>query len=231
MDIDELRLVGDALTRKPEHFTLERVLQKVLLHKKATIDTQKGISWGTAEALAIGTLLMDGIHCRLSGQDVQRGTFSHRHAVWHDQPTGETFTPLNNISDEQQQFFSLVNSPLSEFGVLGFELGYSWESPNQLVMWEAQFGDFANGAQVCLPAFNETKLSLFINFRRLHLRLQVIIDQFLSAGEAKWYRQSSLVLLLPHGSVFFLRVSPSHPAPLPPLSRHFDGEKCFSCML
>ena len=163
MDIDELRLVGDALTRKPEHFTLERVLQKVLLHKKATIDTQKGISWGTAEALAIGTLLMDGIHCRLSGQDVQRGTFSHRHAVWHDQPTGETFTPLNNISDEQQQFFSLVNSPLSEFGVLGFELGYSWESPNQLVMWEAQFGDFANGAQVCLPAFNEKKLSLLIN--------------------------------------------------------------------
>jgi len=209
VEIDELRLVGDALTRTPEHFTLERVLQKVLLHKKATIDTQKGISWGTAEALAIGTLLMDGIHCRLSGQDVQRGTFSHRHAVWHDQPTGETYVPLNNISDDQKQFFSLVNSPLSEFGVLGFELGYSWESPNQLVMWEAQFGDFANGAQV-------------------------IIDQFLSAGEAKWYRQSSLVMLLPHGYQGmgpehsscrlerFLQCSDEDPQTIPPINRQLQ---------
>lgn len=171
---EDLELVSAALTRKPDNFTLERALQKVVNQKKATLDAQKGIDWGTAEALAVGTLLMDGIHCRLSGQDVQRGTFSHRHAVWHDQERGETFTPLNNISEDQNQFFSMVNSPLSEFGVLGFELGYSWETPNQLVMWEAQFGDFANGAQV-------------------------IIDQFLSAGEAKWYRQSALVMLLPHG--------------------------------
>ena len=150
VESEKLDVVAAALTNKPENFKLERALQKVVNDKRKTLEAKKGIDWGTAEALAFGTLLMDGVHCRMTGQDVERGTFSHRHAVWHDQDSGETYMPLNNISEEQNEFFSLKNSPLSEYGVLGFELGYSWETPNQLVMWEAQFGDFVNGAQVCL---------------------------------------------------------------------------------
>ena len=114
-------------------------------------------------------------HVRLSGQDVERGTFTHRHAVLHDQKTGERYCPLDNLYYGQvDQQFTVSNSALSEFGVLGFELGYSLQSPDSLVLWEAQFGDFANGAQV-------------------------IFDQFLSSGEAKWLRQCGLVCLLPHG--------------------------------
>ena len=149
VDSEKLDVVAAALTNQPENFKLERALQKVVNDKRKNLEAKEGIDWGTAEALAVGTLLMDGVHCRLSGQDVERGTFSHRHAIWHDQNSGERYIPLNNISEDQNQFFSLKNSPLSEYGVLGFELGYSWETPNQLVMWEAQFGDFMNGAQVC----------------------------------------------------------------------------------
>lgn len=136
-------------------------------------ETGKGLDWGTAEALAFGTLLLEGNHVRLAGQDCQRGTFSHRHAVMHDQNNGKTWFPLQHLKGAKASI-DIVNSTLSEFGVLGFELGYSLESPNALVIWEAQFGDFSNGAQV-------------------------IIDQFLSSGEKKWYRQSGLVMLLPHG--------------------------------
>ena len=118
--------------------------------------------------------MREGNHVRLSGQDVERGTFSHRHAVLHDQATGARYTPLSAVVPDKPGLFTVSNSSLSEFGVLGFELGYSMESPNQLVIWEAQFGDFANGAQV-------------------------IVDQFISSGEAKWLRQSGLVMLLPHG--------------------------------
>ena len=122
----------------------------ILKAKQKTLDEEAGIDWGTAESLAFGTLLLEGTHVRVSGQDAQRGTFSHRHAVWRDQKvSGVSHTPLNNI-DENQAQFDCENSPLSEFGVMGFELGYSQEDPNALVIWEAQFGDFVNGAQIII---------------------------------------------------------------------------------
>jgi 2-oxoglutarate dehydrogenase E1 component len=134
-------------------------------------DTGEGFDWATAEALAFGTLLAEGHNIRLSGQDSGRGTFSQRHAVWVDQQSGEKFIPLTQVDGGR---FEVRDSPLSEFGVLGFEYGYSLADPRTLVLWEAQFGDFANGAQT-------------------------IIDQFVAAGEAKWLRASGLVMLLPHG--------------------------------
>jgi 2-oxoglutarate dehydrogenase E1 component len=192
VSLDLLKHVGDKICATPEGFKLNRQLQRIIGAKKATIEAGEGIDWGTAEALAWGTLLLEGNHVRISGQDVERGTFSHRHAVLHDQETNDEFVPLNSLAprtlksapleykplgnevpDTQAEFVA-SNSSLSEFGVLGFELGYSLENPNALVMWEAQFGDFANGAQI-------------------------MIDQFLSAGEDKWMRQSGLVMLLPHG--------------------------------
>jgi len=148
----------------------------------------EGIDWGTAEALAFGSLLLEGNHVRLTGQDVQRGTFSHRHAVVTDQETEVEYAPLNHLAKsvdpsspmellskpDTQAGFTCRNSILSEFGVLGFEHGYSLENPNALVLWESQFGDFVNGAQI-------------------------MIDQFITSGEDKWLRQSGLVMLLPHG--------------------------------
>lgn len=133
----------------------------------------EGFDWATAEALAFGSLLVEGNRVRLSGQDVERGTFSHRHCVLHDQVTNATAVPLAHIDPKQAPFLA-SNSFLSEFGVMGFDLGYAMEDPHQLVLWEGQFGDFANGAQI-------------------------IIDQFLAAGETKWFRQCGLTLLLPHG--------------------------------
>jgi len=144
--------------------------------RKQMIESGEGVDWALAEALAFGTLLEEGNHVRLSGQDVERGTFSHRHALLHDQNTGARCVPLRSVYGDSKphNFFTVSNSSLSEFGVLGFELGYSLENPNSLVLWEAQFGDFANSAQI-------------------------IIDQFISSGEAKWLRQTGLTLLLPHG--------------------------------
>src|SRR5258707_1602286 len=141
--------------------------------KRELFEQGEGIDWATAEALAFGTLLIEGASVRLSGQDIGRGTFSQRHAVLIDQDSEERYLPLNNIREGQAQL-EIINSPLSEAGVLGFEYGYSLAEPKALVLWEAQFGDFANGAQV-------------------------IIDQFISAGESKWLRMSGLVMLLPHG--------------------------------
>jgi len=141
--------------------------------KAETITTGAGLDWATAEALAFGSLLLEGTRVRLSGQDVERGTFSHRHAVLHDQTNGARWTALEGLKGSKAAF-EVTNSPLSEYGVMGFELGYAMESPRQLVLWEAQFGDFANGAQI-------------------------IVDQFLSSGETKWARQCGLTLLLPHG--------------------------------
>ncbi|KAI8539943.1 hypothetical protein RHMOL_Rhmol09G0222300 [Rhododendron molle] len=170
-----LKTVGKAITTLPETFKPHKGVKKIFGERAKMIETGKGVDWAVAEALAFATLLVEGNHVRLSGQDVERGTFSHRHSVLHDQESGEIYCPLDHVvMNQDPEMFTVSNSSLSEFGVLGFELGYSMENPNALVMWEAQFGDFANGAQV-------------------------IFDQFVSSGEAKWLRQTGLVVLLPHG--------------------------------
>jgi 2-oxoglutarate dehydrogenase E1 component len=168
-----LKEVGAALSQAPEGFDLNRKLVRQLEAKKHAIESGEGVDWATAEALAFGTLCAEGTPVRLSGQDSGRGTFSQRHSVLIDQTNENRYIPLNHVRDGQAPF-EVIDSPLSEAGVLGFEYGYSLADPHALVLWEAQFGDFANGAQV-------------------------IIDQFISSGEAKWLRMSGLVLLLPHG--------------------------------
>jgi 2-oxoglutarate dehydrogenase E1 component len=169
---ESLRDLNDELLRVPEHFTVHPKLLGQLQRRLKTI-ADGGIDWGQAEALAFGSLLVEGIPIRLTGQDTERGTFSHRHAVLHDVQTGETFTPLQNL-DEATASFEIYNSPLSEYACLGFEYGYSIAAPEALVLWEAQFGDFVNGAQI-------------------------VIDQFIVAGLAKWRETTRLTLLLPHG--------------------------------
>jgi len=171
--IATLKEIGARLTEIPESFSANRKIVRQLKAKREAIERGEGIDWGTGEALAFGSLLAEGTPVRLSGQDSGRGTFSHRHAVLIDQESEDRYMPLANISPDQAMF-EVIDSPLSEAGVLGFEYGYSLAEPHALVLWEAQFGDFANGAQV-------------------------IIDQFISSGEAKWLRMSGLVMLLPHG--------------------------------
>ena len=168
-----LKSIGDTLCKVPEGFATNPKITRQLEAKHEVIKTGAGVDWGTAEALAFGSLCLEGFPVRLSGQDVGRGTFSHRHAILYDQNTEERYSPLSHI-DPAQATFEVHDSPLSEFAVLAFEHGYSLSEPNALVIWEAQFGDFANGAQV-------------------------IIDQFISSSEPKWLRMSGLVLLLPHG--------------------------------
>ncbi|MBU6420194.1 MAG: 2-oxoglutarate dehydrogenase E1 component [Proteobacteria bacterium] len=171
--LEQLQRVGEALYTPPRNFELNPKIARQLETKKQMFDSGEGIDWATGEALAFGTLQLDGHRVRLSGEDVQRGTFSQRHAVLVDQTNQNEYVPLNNIHAGQARI-ELFNSLLSEAGVLGFEYGYSLADPSVLVLWEAQFGDFANGAQV-------------------------IIDQFIAAGESKWLRMSGLVMLLPHG--------------------------------
>lgn len=176
VDKDLLRKVGEALCFYPEDFNIHNTLRKITEQKLKTVQNGTDIDMPTAEALAFGTLLLEGYHVRLSGQDVERGTFSQRHSVLIDQKNETRFIPLNNlqhISPEVNQF-DVFNSSLSEYGVLGYELGYSLANPNSLILWEAQFGDFANTAQC-------------------------IIDQFIVSGESKWLQRSGLVMLLPHG--------------------------------
>ena len=173
VSMETLKQVGNALTTVPQNFNLNRKIARQLEAKKKAFEAGEGIDWSTGEALAFGTLCAEGTFVRLSGQDSGRGTFSQRHAVLVDQETEERYIPLNNVREAQAQF-EVIDSPLSESAVLGFEYGYSLAEPHALVLWEAQFGDFVNGAQV-------------------------IIDQFISSGEAKWLRMSGLVLLLPHG--------------------------------
>jgi 2-oxoglutarate dehydrogenase E1 component len=168
-----LREVGLALATVPGSFDANAKITRQLDAKRQMIESGEGIDWATGEALGFGTLLLEGNHVRLSGEDCQRGTFSQRHAVLIDQTNQNEYTPLNNIRPKQAKI-EIFNSLLSEAGVLGFEYGYSLSDPWTLVLWEAQFGDFANGAQV-------------------------IIDQFLASGETKWLRMSGLTLLLPHG--------------------------------
>ncbi|GIW84537.1 MAG: 2-oxoglutarate dehydrogenase subunit E1 [Gemmataceae bacterium] len=168
-----LDTVADAFVHLPEGFTVHPQLIKLLQSRHEAIRLRKTVDWATAESLAFGTLLLEGIPVRLSGQDSRRGTFSQRHAVLVDYHTGAEYYPLAHLSP-QQAAFEVYDSSLSEAAILGFEYGYSLDDPYALVLWEAQFGDFANGAQV-------------------------IIDQFLVSGESKWNRSSGLVLLLPHG--------------------------------
>ena len=168
-----LQKIGGAISRVPGDFNVNPKIARQLDAKKTAIETGEGIDWATGEALAYGSLLLEGHRVRLSGEDCQRGTFSQRHAVLTDQLNQNNYTPLNNIQPEQEKI-EVFNSLLSEFGVLGFEYGYSLADPKTLVLWEGQFGDFANGAQV-------------------------IIDQFIASGETKWLRMSGLVMLLPHG--------------------------------
>jgi 2-oxoglutarate dehydrogenase E1 component len=172
--LERLKAIGLKASKVPKHFNLHRTLQRVFDGRKKMIEDGQGIDWTMAETLAFGTLLEDGYKVRLSGQDVQRGTFSQRHAVLIDQETDKRYTPLNHIMKDQRVKLEVINSMLSEEAVLGFEYGYSLAEPNSLVLWEAQFGDFANGAQV-------------------------VIDQYISSGERKWLRMSGLVMLLPHG--------------------------------
>ncbi|MFM1815433.1 MAG: 2-oxoglutarate decarboxylase, thiamin-requiring [Pseudomonadota bacterium] len=173
VDLDTLREVGRQITAIPPDFQAHRTVQRLFERRREMIETGKGLDWAMAELLAYGTLLKEKYPVRLSGQDVERGTFSQRHSVIFDQETGERFTPLERVSSDQARF-EVINSMLSEEAVLGFEYGYSLAEPMALTLWEAQFGDFANGAQV-------------------------VIDQFISSGERKWLRMSGLVLLLPHG--------------------------------
>src|SRR5215467_3883469 len=164
--------LNEQLLRVPDGFTPNPKLMKQLERRRETLD-QGGIDWGQAEALAFASLLVEGIPIRLTGQDTERGTFSHRHDVLHDAVTGGTFTPLQHL-DDAGAAFEIYNSPLSEYACVGFEYGYAAAAPEALVLWEAQFGDFVNGAQI-------------------------IIDQFIAAGLSKWRESTRLTLLLPHG--------------------------------
>jgi 2-oxoglutarate dehydrogenase E1 component len=171
--LDRLREIGKRLTTLPTDFESHKTIVKLFARRREMIAQGKGIDWAMAEHLAFGTLVSEGKPLRLSGQDCERGTFSQRHAVIVDQQSEKRYTPLRHLAPDQAQF-EVINSMLSEEAVLGFEYGYTLAEPNSLVMWEAQFGDFANGAQV-------------------------VFDQFLSSGERKWLRMSGLVCLLPHG--------------------------------
>jgi len=173
VDASLLKAVGKKISTIPTGFTVHKTLKKIFDLRNQSIEKENSIDWATAESLAFGTLLAEGFSVRLSGQDSGRGTFSQRHAVLRNQDNHQRYIPLNNIKVEQKNF-EVIDSLLSEFAVLGFEFGYSLSEPETLVLWEAQFGDFANGAQV-------------------------IIDQFISSGESKWGRASGLVMLLPHG--------------------------------
>ncbi|MFW2341605.1 2-oxoglutarate dehydrogenase E1 component [Brevundimonas sp.] len=168
-----LREIGSRLTTAPNSIDVHKTLRRVLDGRRQMIDSGQDLDWATAESLAFGTLLDEGFPVRLSGQDSVRGTFSQRHSGIIDQTTEERFVPLNNLRDGQAHF-EVIDSALSEEAVLGFEYGYALSDPNTLVMWEAQFGDFVNGAQV-------------------------VIDQFISSGERKWLRMCGLTMLLPHG--------------------------------
>ncbi|WP_439923302.1 2-oxoglutarate dehydrogenase E1 component [Nitrobacter sp. JJSN] len=173
VDIVTLKEIGRSITQVPDGFRVHRTVQRFLENRAKAIDSGAGLDWATAEALAFCTLMLEGHNVRLSGQDSERGTFSQRHSVLFDQQDESRYTPFNHLG-KKQGGYEVINSLLSEEAVLGFEYGYSLAEPNTLTLWEAQFGDFANGAQV-------------------------VFDQFISAGERKWLRMSGLVCMLPHG--------------------------------
>jgi 2-oxoglutarate dehydrogenase E1 component len=171
--IETLKEIGRRITTVPQGFNAHRTIVRFLENRRSSIEDDTGVDWSTGEALAFCSLLFEGKAVRLSGQDSERGTFSQRHSVLHDQETDERYTPFNHVRDGQARY-EVINSMLSEEAVLGFEYGYSLAEPEALTLWEAQFGDFVNGAQV-------------------------VIDQFITSGERKWLRMSGLVMLLPHG--------------------------------
>ena len=173
VDKKELILIGKKITEIPKNFKMHKTLIKLFEVKKKIFTGDQPVDWSTAESLAFATLVNEGFSVRLSGQDSGRGTFSQRHSVLRNQDNHDRYVPLNHISKKQKRF-EIIDSLLSELGVLGFEFGYSLSEPETLVLWEAQFGDFSNGAQV-------------------------VIDQFIASGESKWSRASGLVMLLPHG--------------------------------
>jgi len=173
VSIEKIKEIGEKITKIPKEFNPHPTIKKIFEKKKKMFLTGKGFDWATAEQIAFATLLEEGYPVRLSGQDSGRGTFSQRHSVLRDQRDGSYYTPINNISKNQKKY-EVIDSLLSEMAVLGFEYGYALSEPTTLVLWEAQFGDFANGAQV-------------------------IIDQFITSAERKWARANGLVMLLPHG--------------------------------
>ncbi len=174
--VDQQTLIKQitTITTLPESFTPHRKIETLLKKRRSAVETGEKIDWGTAETLAFASLVAEGICIRVSGQDSRRGTFNHRHATLSDKATGKPYTPLDEFAHQSSGHFTIYNSMLSEFAVLGFDYGYSLETPNDLTIWEAQFGDFANGAQV-------------------------IIDQFIASSMTKWDRSSGLVMFLPHG--------------------------------
>ncbi len=173
ISLDKIKQIGQALISYPKDMEVNSKIIRLFEQKKKMLQTGEGIDWAFAEALAYGSLLLEGSRVRMSGQDCKRGTFSHRHAVLFDQISEKEYVSLNHISENQGKF-EVINSNLSEYAVLGFEYGYSLIDPNNLTIWEAQFGDFANGAQI-------------------------MIDQFIASAEVKWLRMSGLMMLLPHG--------------------------------
>ena len=173
VEIDQLKAIGSQIVSVPNSLNMHRTLKRIIKARAERVENGADIDWGLAEHLAFGTLISEGHPVRLSGQDSERGTFSQRQSNWIDQKTEEKYCPLNNLS-EANEYYQVLNSHLSEEAVLGFEYGFSTAAPNALTIWEAQFGDFANGAQV-------------------------MVDQFISSAEQKWLRMSGLVMLLPHG--------------------------------
>jgi 2-oxoglutarate dehydrogenase E1 component len=173
INLDQIKEIGLSLTSEPKDFNINPKIKRLISQRREMVQGERPIDWGMAEALAFGSLLTEKIPVRLTGQDVRRGTFSHRHAVYYEVGTRKRYIPLRNLSPNQGDF-RIFNSPLTEAAVLGFEFGYSLDCPNMLLLWEAQFGDFTNGAQV-------------------------IIDQFITSSESKWNETSNIVLLLPHG--------------------------------
>ncbi|MFQ3543401.1 2-oxoglutarate dehydrogenase E1 component [Halobacillus rhizosphaerae] len=173
VSIDRLRSLNEGMLERPEGFNGFKKLEKILQRRGKMLDEDNQVDWAAAEALAFASIIEDGTPIRITGQDTERGTFAHRHMVLHDVETGETYCPLHGL-EQAKASFDIHNSPLSEAGVIGFEYGYSVQAPEALVLWEAQFGDFANAGQV-------------------------IFDQFIAAGRAKWDEKSNMVFLLPHG--------------------------------
>ncbi|MDP6909639.1 MAG: 2-oxoglutarate dehydrogenase E1 component, partial [Flavobacteriales bacterium] len=173
ISIEKLKQVAKVLTTVPEELKFFRKMKKILQDRETMVFETNRLDWGMTELLAYGSLLTEGYHVRISGQDVERGTFSHRHAVLTTEDTGEQYVPLEHLGNGQGKF-DIYNSLLSEYAVLGFDYGYAFGCPNALTIWEAQFGDFNNGAQI-------------------------IFDQFISCAEEKWKAMNGLVLLLPHG--------------------------------